>query len=173
METFDCIASRCSVRDFKDAPVSKEMTDRILQAALYAPVGMRAYDTLRLTCVTDRKTLADFLKMAREEMRDPEADPIHGAPALVFVSVKEPTHVAFANAACMIQNMMLEATDLGLGSLYVCGIVNALRGNAAFRKLLRLPEGFTPVGAAAVGYAETAPAVRPIPNTVTVADRID
>ena len=173
MQTFECIAARKSIRDFQRVSVDRDKLEKIVQAALYAPGGMRAYDTLHLTQVTNRDVLAKFLKMAREEMGDDKADPIHGAPALIVVSVKEPTHIAFANAACLIQNMMLEATDLGLGSLYVCGIINALREKAAFKELLRLPEGFTPVGAAAVGYASKgAPAVRLVPNIVTKIDCI-
>lgn len=172
MNTFECIRARRSVRAFLPAPVEPEKLDAIAQAALYAPVGMRAYETMHLTVVTDKAVLDRFTAMAREQAGDAQADPIHGAPALIVVSVSRPEPVPFANAACMIENMLLAATELGLGSLYVCGAVNALRDSADFRALLRLPEGFVPVGSAAIGYAESAPAPRPLQNTVTQVDRI-
>ena len=168
MKTFDCIEARRSVRDFESTPVEDAALGKIVTAALCAPVGMRAYDSLCIRCVASKDALSEFLKMARKEMRDETADPIHGAPALIVVAVREVTNVAFANSACMIENMLLAATDLGLGSLYVCGIVNALRDKPEFRQLLQLPEGFAPVGAAAIGYAKDgAPSHRPIPNKIS------
>lgn len=173
MDTFSCIAARKSVRDFSDKPLGDAEIKKLIEAALYAPVGMKAYDSLHLTCVTDEKALAAIRGMARKKTGDENADPLHGAPALIVVSVKELTHVAFANSACMIENMLLEAAELGLGSLYVCGIVNALREDAEFLALLRIPAGFTPVGAAAAGYAkEGAPAPAPCRNKVTKIDYI-
>lgn len=168
MKTFDCIEARRSVRDFESTPVEDAALGKIVTAALCAPVGMRAYDSLCIRCVASKDALSEFLKMARKEMQDETADPIHGAPALIVVAVREVTNVAFANSACMIENMLLAATDLGLGSLYVCGIVNALRDKPEFRQLLQLPEGFAPVGAAAIGYAKDgAPSHRPIPNKIS------
>ena len=168
MKTFDCIEARRSVRDFESTPVEDAALGKIVTAALCAPVGMRAYDSLCIRCVASKDALSEFLKMSRKEMRDETADPIHGAPALIVVAVREVTNVAFANSACMIENMLLAATDLGLGSLYVCGIVNALRDKPEFRQLLQLPEGFAPVGAAAIGYSKDgAPSLRPIPNKIS------
>ena len=168
MKTFDCIEARRSVRDFESTPVEDAALGKIVTAALCAPVGMRAYDSLCIRCVASKDALSEFLKMSRKEMRDETADPIHGAPALIVVAVREVTNVAFANSACMIENMLLAATDLGLGSLYVCGIVNALRDKPEFRQLLQLPEGFAPVGAAAIGYAKDgSPSHRPIPNKIS------
>lgn len=76
----------------------------------------------------------------------------------------------------MIENMLLAATELGLGSLYVQGAVRAMRGTAQeskLRALLDLPEEFTPVGSAAVGYCSEQLSPRTAPkNDVTKVDYI-
>ena len=112
MNTFECIRARRSVRAFLPAPVEPEKLDAIAQAALYAPVGMRAYETMHLTVVTDKAVLDRFTAMAREQAGDAQADPIHGAPTLIVVSVSRPEPVPFANAACMIENMLLARPSL-------------------------------------------------------------
>ena len=49
MNTLEAIAARVSVRDFSDAPVEREKIEKIVQAALFAPVGMKRYDCLHLS----------------------------------------------------------------------------------------------------------------------------
>lgn len=52
MKTFDCIEARRSVRDFESTPVEDAALGKIVTAALCAPVGMRAYDSLcRRDCI--------------------------------------------------------------------------------------------------------------------------
>ena len=150
MNTMDCIAARKSVREFDKSPVEKEKLEQIVRAALYAPTGMHLYDSLHLTVLATHEAVDKFTDLARKQSGDAQADPAHGAGALIVVSGRRPDMpVEYANAACMIENMLLAATDLKLGSLYVHGAVNALRNSAQeedFRKLLRLPAGFTPIG---------------------------
>ena len=68
MKTFDCIEARRSVRDFESTPVEDAALGKIVTAALCAPVGMRAYDSLCIRCVASKDALSEFLKMARKEM---------------------------------------------------------------------------------------------------------
>lgn len=156
MNTFECIAARRSVRQFDGKPVEQEKLKAIVQAALYAPTGMRLYESLHLTVLASPSGVKKFTELARAQSGDPDADPVHNAGALIVVSGKRPDqHIEFANAACMIENMLLAATDLELGSLYVHGAINAMRGSEQekmFRKLLQLPDAFTPIGSVAVGY---------------------
>lgn len=177
MNTFEAIAARVSVRDFSDAPVEREKIEQIVQAALFAPVGMKRYDSLHLSVLSTHAAVAKFTALAREQCGDPAASPVHNAGALIIVSGKRPDeHTEYANAGCMVENMLLAATELGLGSLYVQGAVRAMRGTAQeakLRALLNLPEGFTPVGSAAVGYCSEQLSPRTAPkNDVTKVDYI-
>ena len=177
MNTFESLAARVSVRDFESKPIPRGDLEEIVTAALYAPVGMKMYDSLHITVLSTPEEVAKFTALATTQSGDPLADPVHGAGALIIVSGKRPDeHTEYANAACMIENMLLAATDLGLGSLYVQGAVRAMRGStqeASFRALLNLPEEFTPIGSAAIGFTKRKADPRSKPqNTITGVDYI-
>ena len=168
MEVSDAFRARVSTRDFSAKPLPADAVSAILDAAMYAPVGMHRYETLHLSVITSPAVLARIRQCVAKASGDPGADPLHGAPLLIVVSTSQAGEIGALNVSCLIENMLLAATDLGLGSLYVCGIVNALRDKPEFRQLLQLPEGFAPVGAAAIGYAKDgAPSRRPIPNKIS------
>ena len=171
MNAMECIAARKSVREFDKRPVEREKLERIVDAALYAPTS------LHLTVLATHAAVEKFTAIARRQSGDASADPAHGAGALIVVSGKRPdTPVENANAACMIENMLLAATDLHIGSLYVHGAINAMIGTKegeALKKLLRLPEGFTPIGSVALGNCEADFSPREIPNRVTGVDYIE
>ena len=178
MNVTECIAARKSVREFDARPVEREKLEQIVQAALYAPTGMKLYESLHLTVLATHAAVDRFTDLARKQSGDANADPVHGAGALIVVSGKRADmNIEYANAACMIENMLLAATDLKLGSLYVHGAINAMRGakqEKDFHKLLNLPAGFTPIGSVAVGYCAEDFAPRRSPkNDVTKVDYID
>lgn len=50
-----------------------------------------------------------------------------------------------------MENMLLEAADLGLGAVYLFGVSQVLFANEEITKLLQVPEGFRTVSAIAVG----------------------
>lgn len=91
MNTLEAIAARVSVRDFSDAPVEREKIEKIVQAALFAPVGMKRYDCLHLSVLSTHAAVAKFTALAREQCGDPAASPVHNAGALIIVSGKRPT----------------------------------------------------------------------------------
>lgn len=178
METLKCIAARKSVRAFTAMPVEKDKLKQIVRAALYAPTGMHLYESLHLTVLSSHAAVDRFTALSREHSGDAHADPVHGAGALIVVSGKRADmNIEYANAACMIENMLLAATDLKLGSLYVHGAINAMRGTKQeqkLRELLDLPEGFTPIGSVAIGYCDEDFAPRSEPkNNETEVNYID
>ena len=65
--------------------------------------------------------------------------------------------IEYANAACIIENMMLAATAEGLGSCYIWGMLLQLKEDKALCQRLGIPEGFTPASAMLLGYAADAP----------------
>ena len=67
--------------------------------------------------------------------------------------------------------MLLAATDLGLGNLYVRGAITEAAKDKTLVQDMRIPEGFTPVASIAVGYAKVSAAPRETPkNDVTKID---
>ena len=172
MNTMDCIAARKSVREFDKRSVEKEKLEQIVRAALYAPTGMHLYDSLHLTVLATHEAVDKFTDLARKQSGDAQADPAHGAGALIVVSGRRPDMpVEYANAACMVENMLLAATDLGLGNLYVRGAITEAAKDKTLVQDMKIPEGFTPVASIAVGYAKVSAAPREKPkNDVTKID---
>ena len=52
MNTFESIAARVSVRDFENRAIPRGDLEEIVSAALYAPVGMKRYDSLHITVLS-------------------------------------------------------------------------------------------------------------------------
>ena len=54
MNTMEAICSRKSVRSYTGENITQAELEQLLKAAYAAPVGMKAYDTLILTVVTNQ-----------------------------------------------------------------------------------------------------------------------
>lgn len=60
----------------------------------------------------------------------------------------------YSNAAILVQNMALAATDLGVGACHPCGVVGVLSGNDELIKELDLPEGMQPCCVIVLGHID-------------------
>lgn len=155
MELMKVIAMRKSTRSYKPEQISDESLNTILKAGCAAPVGMGAYNSMHMTVVQNSDLLEKFTNEARKTFGNPNMNPFYGAPTLVIVSGKQNEKapaVEVANAACIVENMALAATDFGLGSVYLLGFLFAISTNANLLKELNLPQGFVPAAALAIGY---------------------
>lgn len=65
---------------------------------------------------------------------------------------KQFPNIELANSACVIENMTLAATDAGLGSVYILGVLSAFSADQTLISELNLPEGFVPVSGVVLGY---------------------
>lgn len=61
--------------------------------------------------------------------------------------------IDYANAACVLENMVPAATDQGVNSLIWGGAATAVNQNGLLKKLLEIPDGFKPLLCASFGYA--------------------
>lgn len=153
-EVLKTIYNRKSTKDYSGVKVSRNDLLSILNAGMTAPVGMKRYDTLHLTVVEDEALLTAISD--RADMKTPARPraPLYGAPTLIFVSAKfeREDNIEYANVGCIMENMAVAATALGVDSVYLWGFIRVVRANADLLAALRLPEGFIPVSALAVGY---------------------
>lgn len=157
METLKTIALRQSVRAYKADQISEEALEMILKAACAAPVGRAKYENLQLTVVQSQAKLDEIREACGGAMDDPNANPTYSAPTLIIVSTRldndEITPISVANAACVVENMHLAATELGLGSVFLFGFIRALNMQNQLAPMINLPKGWAPVAALGVGYA--------------------
>lgn len=163
MELLDAIKGRRSIRRFKDKSVSMELVREVLDAANYAPSAKRG-EQWRFTVLTGnaKAEFLDFFDRELDRFIDEHGVEEAGssknscrimneAPVLVVVwnSGGHGWITEEHSVAAAIQNMLLRAYDLGLGSLWIGDVYyayDAIRGY--FGKEWKLS------GAVSLGYAD-------------------
>lgn len=172
MQFSEVLKARVSTRDFTDRSVPETAVRYVLDAALYAPVGMHRFDT-HLSVITNKEILERIRQAVAKATGDEHADPLHGAPVLIVVSSSQEGEIGALNVSCLIENMLLAATDLGLGNLYVRGAIDVSAKDESLVKAMRVPDGFKPVASVALGYANAPASPRNTPkNDVTAIDYV-
>jgi len=158
METMKAIASRQSCRSYTGEQVTEEVLQTILEAANASPVGMAKFDEVKLTVIQNKVLLEKLDQVGADFMGNPDLRPTYGAPTIILVSAIKPTDPqnpsSYCNAACIVENMAIAAADLGLGSVYLLGVIAALGTNTALCTDLKVPDGFIPVSAIALGKSK-------------------
>jgi len=85
----------------------------------------------------------------------PGYQPIYGAPVLILLSAPTNAPYSAVNTALAAENMLLEATGLGLGSCHLITPTLALNGenNRDLAREVGLPDGDVVQCAVIIGYA--------------------
>lgn len=149
------LATRLTTRNYKGREVSDESIESLIQAAKLAPLAMGDFPTTHLTVIKDQEILETIRQGVLLKRKNGEKmDPFYGASLLMIVSTTDLSddHIEYANAACIIENILLEATYLGLGSTYIWGCLRKLRNNQELLELLSLPEGSEILSAVVIGH---------------------
>lgn len=156
MNTLDAIYSRRSIRRFNGEGMSESELGEILKAAYAAPVGRAMYDTLSLTVIENGELLARWERAMADEIGNPNMHPFYGAPTVILVSSvigdAAMSNVNYSNAAIVVQNMALAATELGVGACHIWGAVRTLNTADDLKAALHIPDGMTPCCAIALGH---------------------
>ena len=154
METRDVIKKRNSIRKFKEEAISKENIDRLLEAAECASVGHGYYDKMHLTVIQNKDVFDKFNKVIKDDAGK-ENSLFYNAPTLIVMSTNiDEDLLAGQCVGTMGENMLLTATDLDLGAVYIDTFLESIKKDEEALKLLDLPEGFRPIAAIAVGYMD-------------------
>lgn len=166
MNTFENLYSRKSIRNFNGESITEEELKEILKAAYAAPVGRAMYDTLCLTVISKKEILDKWEETMANAVGNPAMHPFYGAPTVILVSsaMQDASlgNVNYSNAATIVQNMALAATELGVGACHIWGAVSVLNGNDELMKELKVPEGMVPCCAIALGQTDEKYEVREI-----------
>ena len=161
-EFLDLLLTRRSVRAYKPDPVPTALLEEVLRAGTYAPTGGGRQSPV-LVAVTD-KAARDEISRLNAAVMGKDTDPYYGAPVLVLALADPASSTWVEDASCALENMMLAAHALGLGSVWVHR-EREIFDSEAGKALLRawgLPETLRGVGSIALGYASGhAPAPAP------------
>ncbi|MDR2005822.1 MAG: nitroreductase family protein [Acidaminococcales bacterium] len=170
-ETLATIEKRKSTKGFKPDQIPAAAVDTILKAGEAAPIGMGAFDTIHFTVVQDAELLKKISEAVTRGTPRAGTDIYYGAPTVIIVSVAKQVlpGLDLVDAGGVIQNFLLAATDIGIGSVHIFGTPYAFAAEPALLQLAGIPEGFKVVSSAALGYAtETAAATPKPPRNIAV-----
>ena len=164
METLDAIFSRKSTRSYKPQQIHVQELDMIIKAGCAAPVASAKYDSLHITAVQDEAVLQQIMTAASDavfRIVGVRKNMDFGAKTLIIVSAGtgNAPGIEYANAGCVLENMVIAATSMGIDSVIWGAAAAAVNADAQLKKQLAIPEGLTPLLCASFGYAEkeTAP----------------
>lgn len=148
----ELIRRRRSCRAFTAEVPAREVLEEILEAGRYAPSGMNSQRT-RFFVAQGEKVgkLSAIVSRLREDYRD--KDCTYGAPVLVVITNREENPNAKADAGCVMQNMMLAASALGVGSVWV-NQFGPYSADEELRELLGLEENEFVCAALALGMPQ-------------------
>jgi len=153
MELIDAIQKRYSVRSYKNLPVEDEKLDKVLDAARLAPSAVNFQPW--------------YFIVVREEKQRQKLNEVYArkwftsAPVViiacvdhskVWVRASDGKNSADIDPAIAIDHLTLRATDLGLGTCWVCNF-----DAKKCRELFSLPENIEPIALIPIGYPDDQP----------------
>lgn len=138
MNTFENIITRRSTKKYLDKEVSQELLEKIIETGRYAPSGGNSQSNHFLV-IQNKQIIAHLVKMVEKAFSQMEITEnmyrslqnsinlskkggyvfCYNAPVLIIVANKKDYGNNQADCALALENMMLEANDLDLGSCYI------------------------------------------------------
>lgn len=134
----EIIRNRRSVRKFNDTPLTAEALSAIVEAGRWAPTGGNC-QTTHFLVITNGEVLENlrvrvknafagmelagdqYISIQNSIKRSKQGDYVYDyhAPTLVVVANRRSYPNAMADSACALQNMLLTAEALGVGSCWI------------------------------------------------------
>ncbi len=172
----DFIKSRRSTRKFKSEAVPEEMLSQVIEAGRYAPSGGNSQST-HFIVVENREVLNELAELAKQEFAKMEIEEntykslVHSitaakngkyvfhynCPVLIITANKKDYGNNMVDCACALENMMLMANALDLGSVWINQLRWLNENPVILEKMkeLGMADDERVYGALAVGYADT------------------
>lgn len=153
METFDAIRGRRSIRKFKPEKISREILQKIMEAALWSPSGSNVQPW-------EFFVIEEEAEIKKIKALSPGIFDLPAALVIVCRDIRrahqmtgeEGDVVSLMDISMASQNMMLMAYALGIGSCAVRSF-----GISAIKRLYDLPEHINPELLITLGHPEKIP----------------
>jgi nitroreductase len=150
METIETLLTRRSIRKYKEQKIEKDKIDIILKSAMYAPSAMNL-QAWHYVVIDDKNVLNETIKSI------PHAELLIQTPAAILVcgdaAVEKNESWMIQNCSAAIQNILLAAHGLGLGSCWIAihGMDEIVKNVSA---QFKLPENVIPISLITLGYPD-------------------
>ena len=176
MNTLEAIKTRRSTRKFKARAVEMEKLQQIVEAGRFGPTGGNAQGNhfFVITKIESIMVLRELVQtaFAKMELRDDLYKSLknsimlsqkgnysfsYNAPVLIVVANKKDYGNNMADVACAVENMMLAANELDLGSCYINQLkwLNEEPSIRGYLGTLGLKDDERVYASVAIGYADT------------------
>lgn len=161
-EVLKVIKSRRSVRNYRHEQISQENLDLIIEAGVYAPTAHNE-QPWHFTIIQNQEMLQHINEKVSELMAksdvewirkmgsNPDFQVTYNAPTLIIVSGRKDAMAWSADCAAAIQNMLIAAESLNIGSVWL-GLMRFLFQQEGEVSKLGIPEGYQPYYGVALGF---------------------
>ncbi len=153
----ELIKTRRSCRCYKSEQISDSQLNAVLEAGTYAPTAHGKQDPVIV--VVQEPRLMQRLADMNAKVRGVAGNPYYDAPTYVLVFASEDNANAFQDGSCVLENMMLAAHALGLGSCWINReheMFDTEEGKQLMREM-GLKEGLIGIGALSLGLPAKEP----------------
>ena len=173
MDALEAIMTRRSTRRMKPDLPPRELIERVIEAGRAAPSGSNS-QTTHFIVITKPSTLKDLAELVQSEFAKMEIAPDtyvslrnsinasrtgnyvfhYNAPVLIVTANKKDYGNAMADSACALENMMIAANALNLGTCWINQLhwLTDHRAVQAYMQNLGLKDDETITGGLILGY---------------------
>lgn len=163
MNVTEAIEKRRSVRAYLDKEVPEETISKIIKAGVWAPSAhhRQPWSFVVLTGKQKIKELSEHIQDVMKEadpshkLRDVDDPIFYGAPAVIIICGDTSNKWSVVDCSMAAENMVLAATELGLGTCFIGRIKHA---EQSFLERLGMKKGYEPVVAMVLGHIKERPA---------------
>lgn len=156
MDVFEAITQRKSIRKYKDKEIEKEKLIKVLESARIAPSASNRQEW-KFIVVKDENTRNKLVSAAHDQKF------VGQAPVTIVACSTESErimpcgqHAYTVDLSIAVSFMMLEATELGLGTCWLGAF-----DEEAVKEILGIPSDIRVPAMFTLGYADENPVARP------------
>ena len=117
MDILEIIKTRRSCRRYKTEQVTDQKLQTVVEAGTYAPTGHGSQDPVIVAVQND--ALKARLASLNAQIMGVESNPYYDAPTYLLVFASRDNANAFQDGSCVLENMMLAAHAIGLGTCWI------------------------------------------------------
>lgn len=171
MEMINAIIRRCSTRKYKPEQIKRDELELIIEAARKAPTGLNDRKA-KIYVFQDPHKISELGNVLADAVLRGNADGVspdkaalmhnenhhfcYHAPTFLVITYEKGNYNSLANTGCILENAMLEATDIGIGSCWINLVKRCSRdeGLKNFMKQFGFDEDEEITGGLALGYPD-------------------
>jgi nitroreductase len=155
----EIIQGRRSIRKYTEGKVDVSNIEEIIKAGTWAPTACNIQG-FRFIYIDDNQKLVEVSKMGSAHFL------VNCKQAILVLYDNRTDNIEYhddiLSAGAVIQNMLLKAHELGIGTCWVCN----LPLKSKLRTLFSIPKYYNPIALITLGHVETMPRTVPRMHTV-------